>query len=109
GFPRGEARQVGGGERNAFVRVARRGVFRFDGKHATALAPPKGVSFVDANSIALGADHALWVAGPGWNCVWRANKWQSVPAPALDWRVIVADGAGAFAGSADGVVTAIGR
>ena len=109
GFPRGEARQVVGDERSAFVRIARRGVFRFDGKHATMLEGPKGVSFVDANSIALGADHALWVAGPGWICVGRANKWQSVQVPALDWRVIVADGGGAFAGSSDGVVIALGR
>lgn len=109
GFPRGEARQVIGDERNAFVRIARRGIFRFDGKHATMLEAPKGVSFVDANSIALGADHALWVAGPGWIRVWRGNKWQSVQAPALDWRVIVADGGGAFAGSSDGVVMALGR
>lgn len=109
GFPRGEARQVVGDEKNAFVRIARRGVFRFDGKHATMLDAPKGVSFVDANSIALGADHTLWVAGPGWICAWRSNKWQSVQAPALDWRVVVADGGGAFAGSADGVVMGIGR
>ena len=109
GFPRGEARQVVGDERTAFVRIARRGVFRFDGKHATMLEAPKGISFVDASSIALGADHTLWVAGSGWICALRGNKWQSVQAPALNWRVIVADGGGAFAGSADGVVTGLGR
>lgn len=109
GFPRGEARQVVGDAQSAFVRIARRGIFRFDGKHATQLEAPRGVSFVDASSIALGADHALWVAGPGWVCVLRAGKWQSVQAPALDWRVIVADGAGAFVGSSDGVVLALNR
>ncbi len=109
GLPRGEARQVVGDEKSAFVRIARRGIFRFDGKHATKLEAPRGVSFVDASSISLGADHALWVAGRGWICVLRAGKWQSVQAPALDWRVIVADGAGAFVGSSDGMVLALGR
>jgi ligand-binding sensor domain-containing protein len=109
GFPRGEARQVVGDDRTAYVRIAHRGIFRFDGKRATALAAPPGISFLDATSISLGADHALWVAGPGWIRVMRANKWQTAQAPSLDWRVIVADGAGAFAGSSDGVVVALNR
>ena len=109
GFPRGEARQVVGDDRTAFVRIARRGIFRFDGKHATELDDPKAVSLGDASSISLGADHTLWVAGDGYICALRANKWQTVQAPALDWRVIVADGAGAFAGSSDGTVIALNR
>ena len=109
GFPRGEARQVVGDDKTAYVRIARRGVFRFDGKHATQLDAPGAVSLRDASSISLGADHALWVAGRGYIAVMRAGKWQVVQAPALDWRVIAADGAGAFAGSSDGNVIAINR
>jgi hypothetical protein len=109
GFPRGEARQVVGDDRTAFVRIARRGIFRFDGRHATPLDEPNAVSLRDARSISLGADHTLWVAGPGYICALRGNKWQTVQAPALDWRVIVADGAGAFAGSSDGTVIALNR
>lgn len=109
GFPRGEARQVVGDAQSAFVRIARRGIFRFDGKHASRVEGPRGLSFVDASSISLGADHALWVAGPGWVCVLRGGKWQSLQVPALDWRVIVADGGGAFVGSSDGVVLALNR
>jgi ligand-binding sensor domain-containing protein len=105
-------RQVVGDQKAAYVRVARRGVYHFDGMRATALAAPHGLSFVDATSIALGADHALWVAGPGWVCVRRNGKWQQVRIPADvsgAWRVIVADGAGAFVGSADGAVLALNR
>lgn len=112
GLPRGEVRQVVGDARGAYVRVARRGVFSFDGKRATALDGPRGVSLVDATSISLGVDHALWVAGPGWVCVRRGGKWQQVQLPAdgpRSWHVIAADGAGAFAGSADGVVLALNR
>jgi hypothetical protein len=62
GFPRGEARQVVGDDKTAFVRIARRGIFRFDGRHATELAAPNAVSLRDAVRFA-GADHTLWVAG----------------------------------------------
>jgi ligand-binding sensor domain-containing protein len=108
GFPRGEARQLAGDERAAYVRIARRGIFRFDGRHAQALDAP-GIPLRDAGSISLGADHALWVAGPGFVAVMRAGKWKKLQAPALDWRVIVADGAGAFAGASDGTVIALNR
>jgi len=112
GLPRGEVRQVVGDARGAYVRISRRGVFSFDGKKATALDGPRGVSLVDATSISLGVDHALWVAGPGWVGVRRGGKWQQVQLPAdgsRSWRVVTADGAGAFAGSADGVVLALNR
>jgi ligand-binding sensor domain-containing protein len=109
GFPRGEAQQVVGDDKTAFVRVARRGVFRFDGRHATSLNDPDNTSLRDANSISLGADHALWVAGPGFIGALRGNKWQMFQAPRLDWRVITADGAGAFVGSSNGTVIAINR
>jgi ligand-binding sensor domain-containing protein len=112
GLPRGAVRQVVGDMRAAYVFIARRGVFQFDGMRATSLNPPKGISLTDATSISLGADHALWVAGPGWVWVRRGGKWQQVAVPAgapASWRVVVADGAGAFAGSADGVVLALNR
>lgn len=109
GFPRGEARQVVGDDQTAYVRIARRGVFRFDGMHATALDAPGELSLTDVTSISLGVDHALWVTAPGGAWVWRAGKWKRVPVPALDWQVIVADGAGAFVGSSDGVVLAVNR
>lgn len=112
GVPRGEVRQVVGDPRTAYVRVARRGIYQFDGQRATALTAPNGVSFLDATSIALGADHALWVAGPGFVIVRRDGKWQRVQTPpdlAPSWSAIVADGAGAFVGSDDGVVLALNR
>lgn len=62
--------------------------------------------------MALGVDRALWVAGPGFIVVRRNGKWQRVPTPsdvAPSWNVIVADGAGAFAGSAGGAVLALNR
>ncbi len=114
GFPRGRMRALIPGERNAFyVLVANHGVFRFDGAHAVALDSPPGVHLRDAASISFGNDGTLWVAGDGWVFARRAGKWvkASVPAPdaAARWRVIVADGAGAFVGSSDGRVVAIGR
>lgn len=112
GLPRGEVRQVVGDERAAYVRIARRGVFHFDGMRAAPVDAPRGLSFVDASSIALGADHALWVAGADWACVRRGKKWRALPMPsniAGNWRVIVADGAGAFIGSDRGVVLALDR
>ena len=76
GLPRGEVRQVVGDLPTAYVRISRRGIFRFDGKHATPVDAPKGVSLGDATSMALGADHAFWVAGPGWVFVRRDGKWK---------------------------------
>ncbi|HET6349428.1 MAG TPA: hypothetical protein VFH88_10145, partial [Candidatus Krumholzibacteria bacterium] len=112
GLPRGEAQQVVGDAQTAYVRVACRGIFQFDGRHASAVDAPGGVSFVDAMSISLGPDHALWVAGPDWVVVRRNGKWLKVETPARPgarWHTIVADGAGAFVGSSDGVVFALNR
>jgi ligand-binding sensor domain-containing protein len=113
GLPRGEVRQVVGDQQAAYVRVARRGIFRFDGMRATPMQAPAGVSFVDATSMSFGADRALWVAGPGWVVVRRNDKWTRVDTPAGDrslmWRVVMADGAGAFVGSSGGVVLALNR
>jgi hypothetical protein len=61
GFPRGEARQVVGDDRTAFVRIARRGIFRFDGRHATPLDEPNAVSLRDARSI-----HSARTTRCGW-------------------------------------------
>jgi len=107
-----EVRQVVGDARTAYVRIARRGIFQFDGQRATPVTAPKGVSFVDATSLSLGADRALWVAGPGFVVVRRDGKWERVPTPpdvSPSWAVIVADGAGAFVGSVGGVVLALNR
>jgi hypothetical protein len=44
--------------------------------------------------------------------VWRGNRWNRAETGGdarVVWKTVVADGAGAFAGSADGVVIAIGR
>jgi len=112
GLPRGEVRQVVGDARTAYVRIARRGIFQFDGHKGTELVAPRDMSFVDATSIALGADRALWVAGPGYVCVRRDGKWKRVETPAginSAWSVVVADGAGAFVGSSGGVVLALNR
>ena len=111
GLPRGEVRQVVGDARTAYVRIARRGIYQFDGHKGTELSAGN-VSFVDATSISLGADRALWVAGPGYVCVRRDGKWKRVETPAginPAWNVIVADGAGAFVGSGGGVVLALNR
>jgi ligand-binding sensor domain-containing protein len=114
GIPRGEVRAVVPGERNAFyLLVANHGVFRFDGMHAVEVQSPKGVSLRTASSISVGSDGALWAVGDGWVFVRRGGKWTRPTLPAQDanvrWRVVVADGAGAFAGSNDGRVLAIGR
>jgi ligand-binding sensor domain-containing protein len=114
GIPRGEVRAVVPGERNAsYLLVANHGVFRFDGMHAIEVESPKGVSLRKASSISVGSDGALWAVGDGWVFVRRGGKWTrpSLPAPDADarWRVVVADGAGAFVGSSDGRVLAIGR
>jgi ligand-binding sensor domain-containing protein len=114
GIPRGEVRAVVNGERNTFyLLIANHGVFRFDGSKAVALASPKGIRLRDANSISFGREGTLWVAGKGWVYARRGDKWTQAPITEADanadWRVIVADGAGAFAGSSDGRVLALGR
>jgi ligand-binding sensor domain-containing protein len=114
GIPRGEVRAVVAGERKSFyLLVKNHGVFRFDGSHATPVNPPKGIRFRDANSISFGSDGTLWVAGDGWVYARRSDKWTKAPIAdadaGADWRVIVADGAGAFVGSRDGRVLALGR
>lgn len=114
GIPRGEVRAVMAGERNAFyLLVANHGVFRFDGMHAIEVESPKGVSLRTAASISVGSDGALWAVGDGWVFVRRGGKWTRPQLPAQDaearWRVVVADGAGAFVGSSDGRVLSIGR
>lgn len=114
GIPRGEVRALVAGERNAFyMLVANHGIFRFDGMHAVEVESPAGVSLHTASSISVGSDGALWAAGDGWVCVRRGGKWTRATIPAADadtrWRVVVADGAGAFVGSSDGRVLALGR
>ena len=113
GIPRGEVRQVVGDGQNAYLRVARRGVYRFDGMRATPVEAPAEFPLADAASIALGADGTLWACGAGWVAMRRAGKWSRAPIGPADaavrWRVVVADGAGAFVGSADGLVLAVGR
>jgi ligand-binding sensor domain-containing protein len=114
GIPRGEVRAVIPGERNAFyLLVANHGVLRFDGMRATEVQSPKGFSLRAAASISVGSDGALWAAGDGWVFVRRGGKWTRPALPEQDanarWRVVVADGAGAFVGSSDGRVLAIGR
>ncbi|HXV14513.1 MAG TPA: hypothetical protein VEC56_09945 [Candidatus Krumholzibacteria bacterium] len=114
GIPRGEVRELVPGERNSFyLRVANQGVFRFDGARAVEVDSPPGVRLRDAASISVGDDGTLWVAGDGWVFARRGGKWARVPVPTEDanarWRVVVADGVGAFAGSSDGRVVALGR
>jgi ligand-binding sensor domain-containing protein len=113
GIPRGEVRGIVGGDRTAYLLVAGRGVFRFDGMHAAAVASPRDIPLRDAVSLSYGADASLWAAGGNWVAVSRGGKWTKVAVPARDqqesWRVVVADGAGAFVGSSRGVVLAIGR
>lgn len=114
GIPRGEVRAVTPGEGKVlYLLVANHGVLRFDGMHAAEVQSPKGVSLRKASSISVGSDGALWVVGDGWVFVRRGGKWTRPQLPAQDanarWRVVVADGAGAFVGSSDGRVLAIGR
>lgn len=114
GIPRGEVRELVRAERNSFyLRVSNQGVFRFDGARAVEVESPPGVRLRDAASISVGVDGTLWVAGDGWVFARRKGKWTRVPVPPGDetarWRVVVADGAGAFAGSSDGRVVALGR
>lgn len=112
GIPRGEVRQMVGNDRVVYLLIAGRGVFRFDGKNANALEP-RDVPLRDALGISYGADGSLWAIGPSWVAVSRDGAWKRVSIPAIDaretWRVVVADGAGAFVGSSRGVVRAIGR
>ncbi len=114
GIPRGEVRALVPAERNLFyLRVANHGVFRFDGSRAVEVESPPGVRLSDAASISVGTDGTLWVVGDGWVFARRAGKWTRVPVPPADasarWRVVVADGVGAFVGSSDGRVVALGR
>jgi len=114
GIPRGEVRAVIPAERNQFyLLVANHGVFRFDGARAVAIDSPSGISLRDAAAISVGTDGTLWAVGDGWVFARRRGKWTRAPVPAADatarWRVVVADGAGAFIGSSDGRVVALGR
>lgn len=114
GIPRGEVRAIVPAERNQFyLLVANHGVFRFDGARAVAIDSPNGVQLRDASAISVGTDGTLWVVGDGWVFARRSGKWTRAPVPAADatahWRVVVADGAGAFVGSSDGRVVALGR
>ena len=114
GLPRGETRQLSvAADGTIYVLVSRQGIFRFDGKRAARLAPPDDVPLSDARSISAGPDGALWAAGRGWIRVLRGGRWRQAGIAAADagasWKTIVADGAGAFAGSDDGLVVAIDR
>lgn len=114
GIPRGEVRALVTAERNSFyLLIANHGVFRFDGARAVEVASPEGVSLREAASISVGDDGTLWAVGDGWVFARRAGKWKRTPVPDADanarWRVVVADGVGAFVGSSDGRVVALGR
>jgi ligand-binding sensor domain-containing protein len=113
GLPRGEVRQIAVGERDAYLLVRGRGVFRFDGWRATPVDAPEVTPLCDAIAISAGPDGALWAVGGRWIAVRRAGTWSRVALGTDDanesWRTIAADGAGAFAGSAGGVVVALGR
>ncbi len=115
GLPRGEVRQLSPGEGAAmYVLVARHGVYRFEGGRATRVVSPPDVPLGDAHAISVGVDGTLWAAGNGWIVRRRANRWAHAtfePGAGLagNWDVVVADGAGAFAGSRDGVVLALER
>ena len=114
GIPRGEVRALVAGERNSFyLLIANHGIYRFDGARAVEVESPEGVSLRDAASISVGDDGTLWAVGDGWVFARRAGKWKRSPVPDADanarWRVVVADGVGAFVGSNDGRVVALGR
>ncbi|MDH5268484.1 MAG: hypothetical protein OEY32_00975 [Candidatus Krumholzibacteria bacterium] len=114
GLPRGETRQLAVAPDGAlFVLVSRQGIYRFNGKRAARLRPPDDVPLRDARSISAGPDGALWVAGRGWIRVLRGGQWREAGIAPADagaaWKTIVADGAGAFAGSDDGLVVALDR
>lgn len=113
GLPRGETRQLAVGPDGAlYVLVSRQGIFRFDGIRATKLVTPDGIHIRDALSMSAGADGSMWVAGHGWVVVRRGSQWVRAGAGTHSdavWKTVVADGAGAFAGSSDGVVVAIDR
>jgi hypothetical protein len=114
GLPRGETRQLAVAADGAiYVLVSRLGIYRFYGRRAARLTPPDGIPLRDARCISAGPDGALWVAGRGWIRVLRGGKWSESGIAVADagepWKTIVADGAGAFAGSDDGVVVAIDR
>lgn len=114
GIPRGEVKAIVPGERNSFyLLIANHGVYRFDGMHAVEVESPAGVRLRDAASISFGTDGTLWAVGDGWVFARRGGKWTRSPVPSSDanarWRVVVADGVGAFVGSSDGRVVALGR
>ena len=112
GLPRGETRQLAVAPDGAlYVLVSRLGIYRFDGKRATRLPTPDGISLGDALSMSVGADGSVWAAGQGWIAVRRNGQWKRAGEGDGDsvWKTIVADGAGAFAGSNDGVVVAVSR
>jgi ligand-binding sensor domain-containing protein len=114
GLPRGEARRLAiGVDGSVYVLVSRKGIYRFDGSRGVAIDAPAEVPLADALDISAGVDGALWATGDGWIAVRRGRSWKQVPLAAADaaaqWLTVVADGAGAFAGSGDGVVLAIDR
>jgi ligand-binding sensor domain-containing protein len=113
GLPRGEARELAVGDDGAvYVLVSRRGIYRFGNGRAARVSNAMDIPLSDALSISAGADGSVWAAGQGWAAVRRRGNWTRVDAgPDGDktWRTVVADGAGAFLGSADGVVLAVER
>jgi ligand-binding sensor domain-containing protein len=114
GIPRGEVRALVPAERNLFyLLVANHGVFRFDGARAVQVESPPGVELRNASAISVGSDGTLWAVGDGWVFARRKGKWSRASVPDADtnarWRVVVADGVGAFVGSSDGRVVALGR
>lgn len=113
GLPRGRLRTMTGDAGGVFLLYAGLGVFRFDGARATPVNAGADIPLRDATSISLGPDGTLWAVGRGWIARGQGKRWQRVTVPAADaanhWSVVTADGGGAFAGSDNGVVLAIGR
>jgi len=112
GLPRGETRQLAVAPDGAiYVLVSRLGIFRFDNARALRLPPPNGIALRDAHCLSMGPDGALWAAGNGWVVVRRGSQWKRVDdgRSGTSWTTVMADGAGAFAGTAGGMVVSMSR
>jgi ligand-binding sensor domain-containing protein len=113
GLPRGETRQLAiASDGSLHILVSRQGIYRFANGRASRLPAPDAIPLRDALSISAGADGSIWAAGRGWVAVRRAGNWKRVDTgqdAASAWRTVVADGAGAFVGSDEGVVLALER